>query len=212
MLAKAVVAFASLLAAVSAIQVTSPAKGDELDFSETNEITWSSVSSDPTTFSIVLVDQTNMDTTTIAASVNTADGKYTFTNFDAAPGSKYRINLIANTPKNSGILAQSEEFEITNAGTEDAASTTSASGTSSASSAATRSSGSATARTATATDASATTGSSSTFSTGISTPTTTSNSTTSQPSGAATSPNAAAALGKTFGVSGSLLAALFMLL
>lgn len=209
MFAKTLVAFTGLLAAVSAIQVKSPAKDAELDFSKTNEITWSSVSTDPTTFSIVLVDQTNMDSTVIAASVNTADGKYTVTNFDATPGSKYRINLVANTPNNSGILAQSEEFEITNAGTEDAASTTSVSGTSSA---ATRSSSSTTARAATATDATATTSSSSTFSTAISTPTTTSNSTASQPSGAATSPNAATTLGKTFGVGGSLLAALFMLL
>lgn len=55
--------------------------------------------------------------------VNTADKKYSFTNFVAPPGDKYIINLVGTGTTNAGLLAQSQQFNVTKSGT--AASTTS---------------------------------------------------------------------------------------
>ncbi|KAJ9143403.1 hypothetical protein NKR23_g6614 [Pleurostoma richardsiae] len=166
MLSKTFITLASLLAAVSALQITEPALNDKLDFSGTNTIEWTSVSSDPTSFEIVLLDNSATPPTqkTIADSVKTSDGKYSFTNFVTPVGTKYQINLVGSSKTNSGILAQSQQFEVTKSGVEP---TTTTSATPSATSAAA----------ATATQ----------------------------------STNAAVPLGKTFGVSAPILAALAML-
>jgi hypothetical protein len=75
----------------------------------------------------VLVDNSNASgakTTTIKDLVNTADNKYSFSNFVAAPGDRYQIRFMGTSAQNTGIVTQSENFNVTKSGT--AASTTSA--------------------------------------------------------------------------------------
>lgn len=112
-----------------AITITAPKANDAWDFSQTNTIEWTSVATDPSNFSIVLVDNSAASgpkSTTIKDLVNTADGKYSFTNFVAAPGEKYQIRFVGTSAQNTGIVTQSENFNVTKSGT--APSTTSSSG------------------------------------------------------------------------------------
>ncbi|MDB5911308.1 MAG: putative extracellular conserved serine-rich protein [Massilia sp.] len=113
----------------TALTITAPKANDAWDFSQTNTIEWSSVSTDPSNFSIVLVDNSNPSgptQTTIKDLVNTADNKYSFTNVVAAPGDKYQIRFVGTTASNTGIVTQSENFNVTKSGT--APSSTSSSG------------------------------------------------------------------------------------
>lgn len=73
---------------------------------------------DPDTFEIVLVDHsaTPPSELTIADSVKTSDGKYSFTNFVAPVGTKYQINFQGTDKTNSGIVAQSQEFAVSKSG------------------------------------------------------------------------------------------------
>ncbi|EON97828.1 putative extracellular conserved serine-rich protein [Phaeoacremonium minimum UCRPA7] len=118
MMYKTALAFASFLAAASALQITEPTLNDKLDFSKTNTIKWSSVDTDPDSFEIVLVDHSSSPPSqlTIADSVKTSDNSYSFSNFVAPVGTKYQINFLGNEKTNSGIVAQSQEFAVTKSG------------------------------------------------------------------------------------------------
>lgn len=213
MLSKTILAFAGLMASVQAILVTSPTKDQKLDFSSTVEIQWTSVSTDPSTFNLVLVDQTNMVPIPVKDGVKTADNKYTLTNFVAAPGTAYKFNLLSTDPLNTGILAQSQTFQIIKSGgasSSDSSSSTStttsssATGTGAAAGGSDGSSSSTTLATKTTSGTTSKTGSASTSETANASST-----------GAAPvkSGNAAVALsGKTFGVAGGVFAGLLMLL
>ncbi|KAI8313910.1 hypothetical protein K4K61_011966 [Colletotrichum sp. SAR11_59] len=114
MYSKTALAITSLLAAAEAIKVTSPAKNAEWDVSETNEIKWDSVNTDPKSFEIVVVNQSAYpETSTTIATVQTSDGKYDLKDAKLSAGDKYRINFVSTDTQNSGILAQSEEFSLT---------------------------------------------------------------------------------------------------
>ncbi|KAK2015856.1 hypothetical protein LZ32DRAFT_125728 [Colletotrichum eremochloae] len=114
MFSKTTIAITSLLALAEAVKVTQPAKGDDWDLSKTNEITWETVSSDPKSFEIVLINQSSYPgVSQTIAKVNAADGKYDLKDVKVAAGDAYRINLVSTDPQNSGILAQSEEFSLT---------------------------------------------------------------------------------------------------
>ncbi|OLN96464.1 UPF0619 GPI-anchored membrane protein [Colletotrichum chlorophyti] len=157
MYSKTAIAITSLLAVAQAIQVTKPAKGDEWDVSDSNEITWSSVNTDPKSFEIVVVNQSGFpETTTTVAKVNTADGKYELKDAGLKAGDKYRINFLSTDPQNSGILAQSETFSLTNDDSDDnSSSAASASATASAASASGSASASATGSSSSATGSTA---------------------------------------------------------
>ncbi|KAL9623627.1 MAG: hypothetical protein Q9160_002083 [Pyrenula sp. 1 TL-2023] len=110
------VAFA---ASALAIQVTSPAQGSSLDLSKDNKITWASVSSDPSSFQIQLVNQAVNPpvTTTIADNVQTSSGSFDLKSVkDVTPGQGYQINLVSTSSQNQGILAQSAQFTVAKAG------------------------------------------------------------------------------------------------
>jgi hypothetical protein len=191
--------------------VTSPTKDEKLDFSKSIQIKWSSVSTDASTFNLVLIDQSNVNSPIpISDNVKTSDGSYTLTNFVATPGAKYKFNLLSTDPKNTGILAQSETFEITKSG----GTTTSSDSTSSTTSTETSS----TTAAAGATDSSSSTTMVTKTSSGTPSKTgsaTASNTADASSTGAAPvkSGNAAVALsGKTFGVAGGVFAGLLMLL
>jgi cobalamin biosynthesis Mg chelatase CobN len=211
MLAKTILTFAGLVASVSAILVTSPTKDQKLDFSKSIEVKWTSVSTDPKTFQLVLVDQSTMNPITVEAEVKTSDNKYTLTNFVATPGAKYKFNFLSNDPMNTGILAQSETFEISKSGSTES-STTEASTTTSTTEASSTTTDSASESTTTD-DSSSTMSTSTTV--GTASRTTGGSSPAANTANASSAPNktnAAVALDRTFGVAaGGVLAGLLML-
>ncbi|KAI9926873.1 hypothetical protein AWENTII_011511 [Aspergillus wentii] len=105
----------AFVASAAAVSVTSPTKNEDVDLSNGVTIKWSSVSSDPSSFSIYLVNMNsypNVDKL-IADDVKTSDGSYTIDSLSGIDnGSGFQINLISKDPKNSGILAQSQQFNV----------------------------------------------------------------------------------------------------
>jgi Ser-Thr-rich glycosyl-phosphatidyl-inositol-anchored membrane family len=114
-------AFLALVASTFALQVTSPAEGSTIDLSKDNKITWSTVSTDPAKFNIVL---TNMNVNpsvriNIASDVDASEGSYELSGVSGAtPGSNYRINFEGTASSNQGILAQSGQFSVADAGSD----------------------------------------------------------------------------------------------
>ncbi|KAJ5612541.1 hypothetical protein N7510_005735 [Penicillium lagena] len=99
-------------ATVAGLSVTSPVKGEKVDLSKPVTIRWQSVSTDPKTFSIYLVNQNvypNVETL-IASDVDTSTGHYTMKAQDGIDKEGYQINFISN--ENNGILAQSQQFTV----------------------------------------------------------------------------------------------------
>jgi hypothetical protein len=216
MLAKTIISFAALAASVSAILVTSPAKDAKVDFSKDVTITWTSVNTDPSTFTLELVDQSNVNSPiVINKEVTTSDDKYTLSDFVAPTGSTYKFNFISNDPENSGILAQSQSFTIVKSA-ESSSSSASASATDSTTSSS--SSAEPTVVTTAVTGSVTTTNSAGVTTTmkTVSSKTTTASATAetsganASSTGAATPSNAAVVLDKTFALGGGLLAALLM--
>lgn len=200
--------------------VTAPTKDEQLDFSKTVQIEWTSVSTDPSTFNLVLVDQDNMTPITISSGVKTSAGSFSLTGFDAAPGSAYKFNFMSADPENTGILAQSQTFSIIKSGSSssssDSVSSTSATASDNASVTASPTGTAATVSTSDASTASTTMSTKTKTSTGTPSKTgSASGSGTANASSTAAAPtktNAAVALnGKTFGVAGGIFAGLLML-
>lgn len=119
-----------------AITITEPQQGAKLDFSGSNTISWTSVDTDPVSFEIVLVSPNNstIAQSVITNSVNTADNKYTFSNFAAPVGDNYQFNFIGNVGTNNGIISQSQTFAVTKSGVDSTTAST-ATGTGAAASA-----------------------------------------------------------------------------
>jgi len=109
----------SFVASALAISVTFPSQGSTWSATGPNTLTWTSVSSDPTTFRVVIVDPTQKIQTELAASVNTA----LHTLSVQAPssgfpiGNNWTVDLMGTDQSGnpSGILAQSSTFNITSA-------------------------------------------------------------------------------------------------
>lgn len=99
----------------SAITIPGPQQGAKLDFSGSNTISWTSVTTDPVSFEIVLVSPNNSTIAqyVITESVNTTENKYSFSNFVTAVGDNYQINFIGNVGTNRGIISQSQTFAVT---------------------------------------------------------------------------------------------------
>lgn len=112
----------------AAITITAPEQGAKWDFSSSNTITWKSVDTDPVSFEIVLESPNNssIPQSVITKSVNTTEGKYTFSNVVTPVGDDYQINFIGNTDLNSGIVTQSQVFAVTKSGVKAASTTSSA--------------------------------------------------------------------------------------
>ncbi|GAQ43654.1 hypothetical protein AtubIFM55763_005183 [Aspergillus tubingensis] len=168
-----------LAAFVGALEVTSPKKGEDVDLSSSFTVTWDSVSTDPSTFDLYLVNNAVYPTVEkkVASDVDTSKGSYTVSGLSGVTdGSGYQINLLSTSSTNSGILAQSEQFTVE--GASSSTTTASASMTTSASSSSSSSTG-----TSTGTDTSSTSSSSSTGSSSI----TTASSSTSSTSSSSTS-------------------------
>jgi len=131
-------ALASLLAlaaSAAALHVTQPSNSSGWTTSGPNTVTWSSVSTDNSNFSIVLNNQNTypqynevldalIQTSEGSVSVNPPSGGW-------VAGTGYRVNFVKNSDDLSAILAQSDDFTI-----EQSSSSTFSSGSSTASSSA----------------------------------------------------------------------------
>ncbi|KAJ5773217.1 hypothetical protein N7457_008113 [Penicillium paradoxum] len=113
-----IVSLAALAATAAGLVVTSPRIGEKIDPDQPLTIKWQVVTTDPDTFNIELVNQNVYPPTTevVAQDVDSSSGSYTvkaksFTGVDTGKG--YQINFLS--PDN-GILAQSQQFRVTEPG------------------------------------------------------------------------------------------------
>ncbi|KXG45583.1 Cell wall beta-glucan synthesis [Penicillium griseofulvum] len=105
-----------LAISVGAINVTEPAKGDKLDVSESFTVKWDSVNTDASTVDIVLINNNVYPNVQekIASGVETSKGSYTAKGLKGVSnGSGFQINLLSTEAQNTGILAQSQKFDVT---------------------------------------------------------------------------------------------------
>jgi fibronectin type 3 domain-containing protein len=120
----------ALFAAVSALQITSPAQVQNLPVQYNNgsiTVTWTTVSTDPSSFNVALSANGGQSSTQVAQNVPASAGSLDVSLVGVAPGRNYQINFVAvPTPQNSGILAQSGQFEIRQGTGNTAASSTAA--------------------------------------------------------------------------------------
>ncbi|KAF7157800.1 hypothetical protein CNMCM6106_003929 [Aspergillus hiratsukae] len=174
----------ALVGSAAALQITSPTKDQDVDLSQKTTVEWSSVSSDPSTFDIYLVKMNSYPPANqlVAENVKTSDGSYTIDGLSTDNGSGYQVNFVSKDPQNTGILAQSQQFNVESSGsstTSSSASTTATETSSSTSSgtASTTASTMTTTTSGTATTAASSTASEDASSTGsaTSTPSTTPN-------------------------------------
>ncbi|KAL3472472.1 Ser-Thr-rich glycosyl-phosphatidyl-inositol-anchored membrane family-domain-containing protein [Aspergillus californicus] len=165
-----------LAVSVGALSVTEPKKNAEIDPSDSFTVKWDSVSTDPTSFDLYLVNNNVYPPVDekIASDIDTSDGSYTVDGIsDLTNGGGYQINLFSNEDLNTGILAQSQQFNVTGADSSSSSTTSTTSTTS----------------TSTSTDSDSTTTTPSTTTTGSSTETTdSSSSSTSSASDSESSP------------------------
>ncbi|WVO21610.1 uncharacterized protein IAS62_002919 [Cryptococcus decagattii] len=158
----------SLLASLglsNAISITSPSK-DTVWLSGTSgqTIEYTAVSTDPTTFDIALDNQSGfLDNApiTLASNQSTGDSGSTNTVTVTYPGGgawptgvAFQVNFMSTDRKNTGILAQSEQFNITSGGDSSSSASSSTSSSASSSSASSASSSSASAAAVSTTSAS----------------------------------------------------------
>lgn len=108
------VLLAAAIAHVQAIKITSPSKNDELDVSKGVTVEWSTVSTDPTTAHLVLVNAASGHTpyTKDLGEVKLSTGSITVTVKDVPADEGYQFNFESVDKLNTGILAQSEQFEV----------------------------------------------------------------------------------------------------
>ncbi|KAE8155107.1 Ser-Thr-rich glycosyl-phosphatidyl-inositol-anchored membrane family-domain-containing protein [Aspergillus avenaceus] len=102
-----------LAVSVGALSVTYPEKGDKIDLSSSFTVKWDSVDTDPSKFDLYLVNNAvypNVEKK-IATDVDSSKDSYDVSGLSGlTDGKGYQINLVSNEGKNTGILAQSEQF------------------------------------------------------------------------------------------------------
>ncbi|RSH93230.1 hypothetical protein EHS25_007584 [Saitozyma podzolica] len=130
----------ALVSQISAIQVTSPSSSTVWSSGTSGQtVSWQSVSTDPTSFVIQLVNQAGfLSNSPVTLTANQSTGSSNVVNSATVTypsgswpvGTAFQINLMSSSNSNAAILAQSQQFNITSSGS------TAASGSSSASSSA----------------------------------------------------------------------------
>ncbi|OWT38530.1 hypothetical protein C362_03885 [Cryptococcus neoformans Bt1] len=154
-----IASFLASLALSNAIKVESPSKDTVWQSNSPQTVEWTAVDTDPRNFSIQLVNQAGYldgnSPVTLIDSQSTGDSGTTQSATVSYPGGSwptgiaFQINLISTDSHNTGILAQSEQFNITSGGdsSSSASSSSSSSASSSSSSAASSASSSSTSAT-----------------------------------------------------------------
>lgn len=105
-----------LAASVRAVQFTWPSKDQKVELDSTAYIVkWTTVASDPTSATLLLVNNVAGHTpySQNIAVVDLTQGSYTVEPIKGlAPETGYQFNLVSTAAQNSGILAQSDQFEV----------------------------------------------------------------------------------------------------
>ncbi|KAK1925319.1 hypothetical protein DB88DRAFT_483541 [Papiliotrema laurentii] len=122
----------------SAIQITTPSNSTGWESKGSQLIEWTSVNTDPSNFTIQLIDPSKPNSPiTIAQNVKTSDDSYIYTpSSDLAAGNQWRVNVVSDQ---GGILAQSDYFAVTEGSSTVTPTSSASSSASSASSAASQS-------------------------------------------------------------------------
>ncbi|KAL5366249.1 Ser-Thr-rich glycosyl-phosphatidyl-inositol-anchored membrane family-domain-containing protein [Aspergillus floccosus] len=105
-----------IVATVGALTVTEPGKFTEINPSSSFKVKWTSVDTDASHFDLYLVNNNVYPPVEkkLASDVDTSDGSYTVDGISGlSNGGGYQINLLANDGHNTGILAQSQQFNVT---------------------------------------------------------------------------------------------------
>ncbi|KAL2167331.1 hypothetical protein VTG60DRAFT_1401 [Thermothelomyces hinnuleus] len=104
----------ALAAPLYAIEITSPSKNDVVDPSKGVTVKWTTVSTDPDRAHLVLVNMAAGHTpfTKDLGEVDLSTGSYTVKEKDIPDDSGYQFNFESDEPQNTGILAQSAQFEV----------------------------------------------------------------------------------------------------
>ncbi|GKZ46831.1 hypothetical protein AbraIFM66951_009989 [Aspergillus brasiliensis] len=113
-----VISMMAFAATALAITITQPKNGDQVDFSKPYTIKWTTVASDPSNFTIMLVNMNSQPTVSKKiANVKTSDSQYTVDKVIGIPVAEgYQLNAESNTTQNTGILSQSQQFNVTKVG------------------------------------------------------------------------------------------------
>ncbi|OXB35355.1 hypothetical protein LQV05_006155 [Cryptococcus neoformans] len=112
MAAHSILALVLAAAVAQAIQITAPSNSSGWGTHGSQLIQWTSVSTDPMNFTIAISKPNSSSRTDIVTTaVNTTDDSYIYMpSSDLKAGDGYRISF---TSSDGGILAQSDEFSIT---------------------------------------------------------------------------------------------------
>lgn len=109
--------FATLLvlaAPLYAIKITSPSKNDVVDPSKGVTVKWSSVNTDPSKAHLVLVNMASGHTpfSKDLGEIDLSSGSFKVSEKDVPSDEGYQFNFESTETQNTGILAQSEQFEV----------------------------------------------------------------------------------------------------
>ncbi|KAH6839562.1 Ser-Thr-rich glycosyl-phosphatidyl-inositol-anchored membrane family-domain-containing protein [Chaetomium sp. MPI-CAGE-AT-0009] len=109
--------FATLLALAAplyAVKITSPSKNDVVDPSEGVTVKWSTVSTDPSKAHLVLVNMASGHTPfkKDLGEIDLSTGSFEVEEKDVPSDSGYQFNFESTETQNTGILAQSEQFQV----------------------------------------------------------------------------------------------------
>ncbi|KAJ6084539.1 hypothetical protein N7486_011339 [Penicillium sp. IBT 16267x] len=105
----------ALAVSVGAIAVTEPKEGADIAASSSLDVKWTYVNTDETSLDIYLVNNAVYPPVNekLASTVSTSDGSYTVNVGNIAAGHGYQISLKSDALHNTGILAQSNQFNVT---------------------------------------------------------------------------------------------------
>lgn len=114
MRAQIAAALLALAAPLHAIKITSPAKNDVVDPAAGITVKWTTVSTDPTTAHLFLVNMASGHTpySKDLGEIDLTKGSFTVTESDVPDDEAYQFNFQSVQSQNTGILAQSEQFEV----------------------------------------------------------------------------------------------------
>ncbi|KAJ5631791.1 uncharacterized protein N7484_011891 [Penicillium longicatenatum] len=118
---------------VGAITVTEPKEGADITSSSSLDVKWTYVNTDETSLDIYLVNQAVYPNVNkkLASDVSTSDGSYTVNVGNIPSGHGYQISLKSDEEHNTGILAQSNQFNVTESASKSTSSSSTESSTSS---------------------------------------------------------------------------------
>ncbi|KAJ5109403.1 hypothetical protein N7456_006078 [Penicillium angulare] len=125
-----------LAISVGAITLTEPKKGDNITPSSSVDVKWTSVDTDASSFDIYLVNNAVYPPVNkkLASDIETSKDSYSVNVGDIPNGHGYQIDLMSNDVHNSGILAQTGQFNVTGSAESSSSTASTASSTSSTSS------------------------------------------------------------------------------